>query len=88
MFGLILWLFFVALGYFIFYLVVKAAIDNSSVSSLHQEVNTLRYQKNHEIDKLSNQIAELQQILREQNELIKEQIKANRNPREREENNE
>jgi uncharacterized membrane protein (DUF106 family) len=72
--GVLLYLFFVIIGYLFLYVVVKAAIDHSIMSRFSSEINALRNQKNQEIDILNRQLEELKKLMIEQNELTKEQL--------------
>jgi uncharacterized membrane protein (DUF106 family) len=72
--GVLLYLFFVIIGFVALYGVVKTAIDHSTMNKFSSEINALRNQKNQEIDVLNRQLEDIKKLMMEQNQLIKEQL--------------
>ncbi|MBD0379886.1 hypothetical protein [Paenibacillus sedimenti] len=72
--GFIVSLFLVVVGYVILYLIIKAAINNSEMSSFMQnEIRTIRNQNTKSNEELNKQFEEIKLLLNEQNQLLREQ---------------
>ncbi|WP_379138814.1 hypothetical protein [Paenibacillus sp. sgz500958] len=72
MLGLIIWIFFTAIGCFILYAIIKAAINNSELPHTIREIRTLQNQLNRQHQDTLRQLENLNQTLSEQNQLIKQ----------------
>lgn len=71
MVGTILYgLIWTALGSFIMYLIIKAAIDHSALND-DSEIRALKAQNNSQFNKINTQLNEITHLLKEQNELLR-----------------
>ena len=73
MLGIVIWLVFVAVGYLALYLVIKAAINNSEMSTLNRELRSIINQGSRQHEEFNKQMEEMKQLLKEQNQLLREQ---------------
>ncbi len=70
--GLLLVFFLSLLGYFIFFLIIRGAINSSIIYTLVRRVSSHKNQTQTEMVSLRQELTEMKQLLAEQNQLMKE----------------
>jgi cell division protein FtsL len=70
--GIIFYFIFLIIGLYVLYSIIKGAINNSEMGQLNGELRSIIRQQSKQHEETKIQIDELQQLLREQNQLLKD----------------
>jgi cell division protein FtsL len=72
MVGIIFYFIFLIIGLYVLYSIIKGAINNSEMGQLNGELRSIISQQSKQHEETKIQIDGLQQLLREQNQLLKD----------------
>jgi hypothetical protein len=70
--GIIAYLIFLGIGLYVLYVIIKSAINDSRIGQMNRELRDIVVQQSKQHEETKIQIDELQQLLREQNQLLRD----------------
>jgi hypothetical protein len=70
--GIFIYLIFLGIGLYVLYVIIKSAINDSRIGQLNRELRDIVEQQSKQHEETKIQMDELQQLLREQNQLLKD----------------
>jgi hypothetical protein len=73
--GILISLVLMVVGYYIVYLIIRAAINHSDLAPIREEFRAASYGYSREKEEMTKQLNEIKLLLQEQNELLRDQNK-------------